>query len=1089
MSAELSEAEKIRLKRAAKLEQQAEEQKKRQEEQQRSTGQDQQQQQQARKLKPLPILDETNPTPAVKPKFRSTVTSSTSPQNTSTVTTSTSPAETKNRITSTPTVQAPAKSFEEWQNDAYSRILQVTLDPNAVYKRGICVYLYSLVQELEEENESKPYLLKMDLLDRVLIARMSLDPNEPHAELPADVQASLKIRPFDYLLKCWKQAQDIRRNTLIRSKNLEQSVLNQRINALDLVKNLLISYSGLIIQIPDMFPQSDSILEQGPAQLVPKLLADPDSSDGLPRSYIADLVSRFADEGLDTILGPALSMISAQVRQFSIISNFTPHLQSLLILCENKTVAASLTTFPDFDPQNALASNIEQLSLLGPFFSLSAYPDSAPDVGEKYFQHSEDRNQADLNSAMNGLRGTMRNLERSLFTLSNSIVRSGTEPRELLLNYFGHILKLNEKRAQMQVDPRTVASGGFMRNVCTTLLAFCEPFLDIRASKIDKIDTTYFRTSNRIDVKKDTKINADELQSDAYYNAVQPTTNHNFITEIFYLTLTFLHCGPIRSFVNFNHFIREYGELKKQCDKAQEDAAQSANSPQGVIQDYVAKQLKKNFEKMTQQKLAYETMLLDPEFLSQVMQFYNLVMAWLIRMVDQKHRHPWDTVQLPLPHDIPENFSMLPEWIIEDIVEYFIFLGKYGYETQVIKSHPQEELVTFIITFLRNMKYIKNPYLKAKFVEILFFFTHPLGNGIPGELEAMLNSNPLALKHLVPSLMAFYVDVEQTGASSQFYDKFNIRYNISHVMKRIWNHPMHREQLREESKNQELFTRFINMLMSDITYLMDESVSKLIEIHQIQTDMEDIASWQAQPMETRQEREANLQSLERQAQSYIALGNETIHMLGYMSGEVVEPFMVNEIVDRLAAMLDYNLSQLVGPKCTELKVKNPQKYHFQPRKLLSEFIDIYLNLNTPTFVQAVARDERSFRKEYFSKAASILLKYRLKSNDDIMALEQFVNQVAKAVQSGADEEDELGEAPDEFLDPIFFSLMEDPVLLPTSGIIVDRSTIRAHLLSDSRDPFNRAPLQMDMIQPATELRDRILAWKTQQKQSKMDTSL
>lgn len=36
--------------------------------------------------------------------------------------------------------------------------------------------------------------------------------------------------------------------------------------------------------------------------------------------------------------------------------------------------------------------------------------------------------------------------------------------------------------------------------------------------------------------------------------------------------------------------------------------------------------------------------------------------------------------------------------------------------------------------------------------------------------------------------------------------------------------------------------------MSDITYLMDESLSKLTEIHQIQVDMEDAAAWQAQPM-------------------------------------------------------------------------------------------------------------------------------------------------------------------------------------------------------------------------------------------------
>lgn len=96
--------------------------------------------------------------------------------------------------------------------------------------------------------------------------------------------------------------------------------------------------------------------------------------------------------------------------------------------------------------------------------------------------------------------------------------------------------------------------------------------------------------------------------------------------------------------------------------------------------------------------------------------------------------------------------------------------------------------------------------------------------------------------------------------------------------------------------------------------------------------------------------------------------------------------------------------------------------------------------------------------------------------------------------------------------------MEDPVLLPTSSVIVDKSTIRAHLLGDTRDPFNRAPLTMDMVQPgkkltsfldcfsffplltlspislATELKAKIAEWKAEQKSKKnssvsaMDTS-
>ena len=147
----------------------------------------------------------------------------------------------------------------------------------------------------------------------------------------------------------------------------------------------------------------------------------------------------------------------------------------------------------------------------------------------------------------------------------------------------------------------------------------------------------------------------------------------------------------------------------------------------------------------------------------------------------------------------------------------------------------------------------------------------------------------------------------------------------------------------------------------------------------------------------------------------MALGNETVHMLQYLTKEVVEPFMVSEVVDRLAAMLDYNLAQLVGPKCQELKVKNREKYHFQPRVLLSEIIDIYLHLNCPAFVEAVARDGRSYKKEYFSKAASILLKQHLTHADDVHALETFVNKVEEAIQCGVEEEEELGDVPDEFL--------------------------------------------------------------------------
>ena len=48
-------------------------------------------------------------------------------------------------------------------------------------------------------------------------------------------------------------------------------------------------------------------------------------------------------------------------------------------------------------------------------------------------------------------------------------------------------------------------------------------------------------------------------------------------------------------------------------------------------------------------------------------------------------------------------------------------------------------------------------------------------------------------------------------------------------------------------------------------------------------------------------------------------------MLSFLTGnpDIVEPFMATEIVGRLAAMLDFNLVALAGPRCTELKVFFP----------------------------------------------------------------------------------------------------------------------------------------------------------------------
>eukprot|EP00878_Enallax_costatus_P013480 GHUV01014095.1.p1 GENE.GHUV01014095.1~~GHUV01014095.1.p1 ORF type:complete len:229 (+),score=76.95 GHUV01014095.1:855-1541(+) len=223
--------------------------------------------------------------------------------------------------------------------------------------------------------------------------------------------------------------------------------------------------------------------------------------------------------------------------------------------------------------------------------------------------------------------------------------------------------------------------------------------------------------------------------------------------------------------------------------------------------------------------------------------------------------------------------------------------------------------------------------------------------------------------------------------------------------------------------------------------------------------------------------------------SCFQLGTGVIQTLATSTTEVAEPFLLPEMVQRIANMLDYFLLYLTGPNRKMLKVRDPERYHFNPKQLLALICQIHLNIAAAdkqgVFAQAIAADERSYRPEMFSEAALVLRQFGLMGELQIQQLEYLAGRVAQAAAEGLAEEEVLGDIPDEFQDPIQYTLMRDPVLMPTSGTIVDRPTILRHLLTDPTDPFNRKQLTADMLQPATELKAKIDDWLKEQRRSKM----
>jgi ubiquitin conjugation factor E4 B len=582
-------------------------------------------------------------------------------------------------------------------------------------------------------------------------------------------------------------------------------------------------------------------------------------------------------------------------------------------------------------------------------------------------------------------------------------------------------------------------------------------------------------------MKDETKINADQHASDAFYSKKVDGTS-NFITEIFFLTVAAHHYGSESLTSKLDQLEKDLRHMENTITKFEQERHRWSNNPMQLrVFEQALKKYKDKLDLGLSLKYSLQGVLFDDQWQARSMLFMRYVIVFLLRLVSGKN-FPKEQIQLPLPEEQSEVWKCLPEYFVDDVVSNFKFI--MWSMPQIITATQGDELVMLCIAFLESTSYIKNPYLKAGLVSILFRGTWPRPGGARGVLVDLLNSMPFANEYLLHALMKFYIEAEHTGTHTQFFDKFNIRFEIFQIIKCIWPNTLYRAKLYNQSKrNLDFFVRFVNMLLNDVTFVLDESFGAFITIHKTQTELRNQAGMDPT---VRQQKEEHLASAQRNAKSYMQLTNETVAMLKLFTDALADSFTMPEIVQRLADMLDYNLDAMVGPKSSTLRVDNLQGYGFNPRALLSEIVDVYLNLmSKENFIVAVARDGRSYKPANFEKAADILRKWSLKSPEELKRWEQLQRKVREAKEADEQAEEDLGEIPDEFLgmseevlprrtklltsliDPLMFTLMEDPVILPGSRVSIDRSTIRSHLLSDPHDPFNRVPLKMEDVVPGT----------------------
>ncbi|KAK1573086.1 hypothetical protein Q3G72_008580 [Acer saccharum] len=1003
----------------------------------------------------------------------------------------------------------PQRTPEQIEDIILRKIFLVTLSDSMDTDSRI-VYLELTAAEIL--SEGKDLKLSRELMERVLIDRLS---GSFQSAEPA----------FQYLINSYRRAyEEGKKIGNMKDKNLRsdmESVVRQ-------AKKLLVSYCRIHLANPDCFGANDAPNNKlSVSPLLPFIFSEvgggldgfgtSSSSGGVqcPPGFLKEFFEEADFDSLDPILRGLYENLRGSILNVSALGNFQQPLRALLYLLSFPVGARSLVNHPWWIPKGVYLNGrvIEMTSILGPFFHVSALPDhtifkSQPDVGQQCFSEASTRRPADLLSSFTTIKTVMKSLYKDLGDVLLALLKN-IETRENVLEYLAEVINKNSSRAHIQVEPLSCASSGMFVNLGAVMLRLCDPFLDGSLTKRDKIDPKYVFYSNRLDLRSLTALHASSEEISQWINKdnpgsidgsrqhsdgenrllqsqeatsssniasepsllnVNPTSSggggkskYTFICECFFMTARVLNLGLLKSFSDFKHLVQDISRAE---DALATLKAMQGQTPSSQLELDISR-LEKEIETYSQEKLCYEAQILrDGDLIQHALSFYRLMVVWLVGLVGG--------FKMPLPSTCPMEFACMPEHFVEDALELLIFASRIP---KALDGVVLDDFMNFIIMFMGSPNFIRNPYLRAKMVEVLNCWM-PRRSGSSSATATLFEGHQMSLEYLVRNLLKLYVDIEFTGSHTQFYDKFNIRHNIAELLEYLWQVPSHRNAWTQIAKEEEkgVYLNFLNFLINDSIYLLDESLNKILELKEIEAEMSNTAEWERRPAQERQERTRLFHSQENIIRIDMKLANEDVSMLAFTSEQIVVPFLLPEMVERVASMLNYFLLQLVGPQRKSLTLKDPEKYEFRPRQLLKQIVCIYVHLargdKENNFPAAISSDGRSYNEQLFSAAADVLRKI----GEDMRVIQEFIELGAKAKAAASqamDTEATLGEIPDEFLDPIQYTLMKDPVILPSSRITVDRPVIQRHLLSDSTDPFNRSHLTVDMLIPDTELKARI----------------
>jgi ubiquitin conjugation factor E4 B len=448
--------------------------------------------------------------------------------------------------------------------------------------------------------------------------------------------------------------------------------------------------------------------------------------------------------------------------------------------------------------------------------------------------------------------------------------------------------------------------------------------------------------------------------------------------------------------------------------------------------------------------LVIHTHLTFEEKLIELNQFFLMALDYL------KSEGNYDEISAKLPDQPPVAYQHIPEYVINSVAS----VANYLVDMDFLKK-PEFIIPRFSAIF-SNPNFIRSPFVKNQIVQ----FFAKVANDI--DKKHLVIGIPHILEHMLPSVVVFFSAVQITGSHSEFYDKFEFRDGCQDLLKLWFRFNEFREFFKKHC-HEKPYEELVFHLVDDNLYFVGQALSffQSLSTHEEHED---------DPAATNE-----IISIREQLHYWMRSVNKAFELIYSITGFCPEVFDTETVSEKFSTLAICSVYACVMQD-NILTIKNPGEIEWDKYSFFSIVASSIAQCTSDVFIHNFVSNERYFSTELLDKTMDLLYE-RGCAQTIIDSFEIFV-QLAKAEDERLkSEEINYDDAPDEYLDPVMFTLMMDPVRLP-GGDVVERSTYEQLLLSTRLSPYTQIPIKEGDAVPADDIKAKIQDYIKQKKAQK-----